>query len=237
MGTAEGGFARWAVYYLPPPEGITAGLAAAGAAWLGWDVEGGRAVAHPGVAGLPVPVADLTGVPRRYGFHATIKPPFRLADGTTPGDLMAASATLCAGLAPVRLEGLQLTDPDGFLALTPAGDTGALDALAARVVADLDPFRAPAPPEETARRRAAGLTARQDALLERWGYPYVMEEFGFHMTLTGRLPADQRAAVAAALEGWLVPVLPRPFVIGHLALAGEGADGRFRRVARWALGA
>lgn len=231
------GYARWAVYYLPPPEGRTAALAAAGAAWLGWDVETGREAAHPVLPALPVGVPDLTATPRRYGFHATIKPPFRLADGTTPADLVAACEDLCAGLAPVRLDGLQMTDLDGFLALTPDGDTGALDALAARAVANLDAFRAPAPPEEIARRRSAGLTPRQEALLARWGYPYVMEEFGFHMTLTGRLAPDLRVDVAAALGDWLAPVLPRPFEIGHLALAGEGPDGRFRLVARWPLGA
>jgi putative phosphonate metabolism protein len=233
----EGDPARWAVYYLPPPEGATAALAAAGAAWLGWDVEAGREVAHPALPGLAAPVADLTATPRRYGFHATVKPPFRLAAGTTPAGLRTACAALCAGLSPVRLDGLVLADLDGFLALVPAGDTAALEALAARAVAELDAFRAAALPEETARRRAAGLTPRQEALLVRWGYPYVMEEFGFHMTLTGRLDLGVRAGVAAALEEWLAPALPRPLDIGHLALAAEGADGRFRLVARWPLGA
>ncbi|MCU0907949.1 MAG: DUF1045 domain-containing protein [Rhodobacteraceae bacterium] len=226
---------RWAVYYLPPPEAETAALAAAGAAWLGWDVETGREVAPPALK-VPVAVAELVATPRRYGFHATIKPPFRLADGTTPDDLRDACAALCAALTPIRLDGLALTDPDGFLALTPVGDTQPLGALAARVVADLDRFRAPPPPEETARRRAAGLTPRQDALLQRWGYPYVMEEFGFHMTLTGRLAPEVRGPVAAALKGWLAPRVPRRFTVAHLALAAEGPDGRFRRVARWPLG-
>jgi len=236
MATAEDDYARWAVYYLPPPDGETAALAAAGAAWLGWDVETGCEVAHPALSGLPVPVAGLTATPRRYGFHATIKPPFRLARGTRPDALVAACAALCRDLSPVRLDGVRLTDLEGFLALTPAGDTAALDALAARVVAEFDAFRAPAPAQEIARRRAAGLTARQDALLARWGYPYVMEEFGFHMTLTGRLTPDVRDPVATVLVDWLAPALPRPFTVGHLALAGEGADGRFRLVARWALG-
>jgi putative phosphonate metabolism protein len=233
MQTAAGqDWARWALYYLPPP----GPLSAAGAAWLGWDVERGMPCPHPDLRGLAEPVSDLTATPRRYGFHATIKPPFRLAPGRTPDDLLAAAAAFCDAARAVTLDGLELTDLDGFLALTPSGDTAALDALAGSAVAALDPFRAPAPPEEVARRRAAGLTPRQDALLLRWGYPYVMEEFGFHMTLTGRLAPKVRAQVAAALVPWLAPVLPRPFVLGHLALAGEGPDGRFRTVARWALG-
>jgi putative phosphonate metabolism protein len=223
---------RWAVYYLPPP----GALATAGAAWLGWDVEGGAPCPHPDLPSLPASAADLTATPRRYGFHATIKPPFRLADGRSEGDLIAATAAFCAHARPVTLEGLVLTDLDGFLALTPAGETAALAALAAAVVADLDGFRAPAPPDEVARRRAAGLTPRQDALLDRWGYPYVMEEFRFHMTLTGRLDPAQADAVAGVLGPWLAPVLPRPFVLGHLALAAEDAQGRFHRVARWPLG-
>lgn len=225
------GYERYAIYYAPPP-GPLAGF---GAAWLGWDAAAGRTVAHPEVAGLPRPVAELTATPRKYGFHGTVKPPFRLAPGRTVEALHAAAAGLAAGLAPVTLDGLGLHRIGGFVALTPEGDTAGLARLAAAAVEGLDAFRAPAPAAETDRRRAAGLSPRQEELLARWGYPYVMEEFRFHLTLTGNLPAAEAGAVATALAPVLAPILPRPFTIDGLCLFGEAADGRFHLLHRYTL--
>jgi putative phosphonate metabolism protein len=226
-----GGFRRYALYWTPEP----GPLAAFGAAWLGWDAETGQAVPHPPVAGLPGPLAALTEAPRRYGLHATIKPPFRLAAGTAAADLDAAAAALCARLAPVEVAGLVLTALGPWLALTPEGDATALGALAAAVVAGLDAFRAPPDAAEIARRNPPALSDRQRALLDRWGYPYVMEEFAFHITLAGPLPPEAQAPLAAAARPCFAPLLPRPFRIDRLALCGEGADGRFRLLRRYPL--
>ncbi|TMV43101.1 DUF1045 domain-containing protein, partial [Thioclava sp. BHET1] len=133
------------------------------------------------------------------------------------------------------LEGLALHRIGGFLALTPRGDTSPLARLAAEVVERLDRFRAPAPEAELARRRGKGLSPRQEALLMRWGYPYVMEEFRFHLTLTGSLPPEMAMATEAALAPLLAPILPEPFEIRELCLFGEAEDGRFHEVHRSAL--
>lgn len=221
-------FVRYAVYYLPPD----GPLARFGAEWLGWDVATGQAVAHPQVG---VDVAAVTATPRKYGFHATLKPPFRLAAGTTADGLHAALEALTATLPPVRLDGLGLSRLGRFLALTARGDDTALNALAARLVADLDAFRAPASDTELARRRAAGLTPAQDMLLTRWGYPYVMDEFQFHMTLSGQLadPGPVETALAPLLER--IPL--KPYTIDQVALAGEREDGMFELVHRYTLSA
>jgi hypothetical protein len=220
---------RYAIYWLP--EGA---LGAWGESWLGWNMALGAPLPRTVVAGLPAPVEALTQAATAYGLHATIKPPFRLAPGTTEDGLRAALAAFCAASAPVAAGGLALSDLGGFLALTPQGDTAALDALAGRTVAALDAFRAPAPPDETARRRAAGLTPTQEALLTRWGYPYVMEEFRFHVTLTGRLPPDQRGPVADILRPILAPHLPHRLHVAALSLVGQTDDG-FRTLAHHAL--
>lgn len=222
---------RYAIYYAPEP-GPLADLAAH---WLGWDAAAGRALPHPDLAGLPRPVAEITETPRKYGFHGTIKPPFRLAPGQTAEALHRACADLATRLAPVTLDGLHLSQLGGFLALTPQGDARALADLAATVVRDLDAFRAPPTEAEIARRRPERLTARQRALLDQWGYPYVMEEFRFHLTLTGDLGTPEASAVAAALRPHLAPHLPRPFVIRDLCLFGEATDGMFRILHRYTL--
>ena len=226
------GHRRHAVYWTPPP----GPLSRLGAAWLGWDPARGEGVPHPDVPGLPRPAVEITEAPRRYGLHATLGPPMRLAEGAGEGDLDQVVEALAAGLAPARAEGLRVARLDGFVALVPDGDGAALGALAAEVVRALDPLRAPAGAEELARRRAAGLSAREEALLVRWGYPYVMEAFRFHATLSGRLSDADAAAVEAALAPMLAPGLPRPFVLGEIALMGEGDDGLFREIRRYRLG-
>jgi putative phosphonate metabolism protein len=224
-------FRRYAVYYTPPD----GALARFGARWLGWDITTGRPVRQTPPEDLPAPLDEITETPRKYGFHATIKPPFRLAPGQDPEALAQAVARLCTRTAPVTLDGLAPAPLGGFLALRPTGDTAALDRLAATVVEELDTFRAPLTEDERARRRAGGLTPRQDALLAMWGYPHVMEAFRFHMTLTGRLPGAQRQQVQKVLERELRPLLPAPFVVDGLSLVGEAGDGRFHLVHRHAL--
>lgn len=222
---------RYALYWAPAP----GPLASFAARWLGWDPAAATAVAQPDLPGLPRPVAELTAEPRKYGFHGTLKAPFRLAEGTTPEALQAAVAALAATLAPVTLDGMRLATLGRFLALVPVGETAALARLAGTLVDRLDPFRAPLTAADLARRKADALPPRQRALLDRYGYPYVMEEFRFHLTLTGPVDPDTAGAVRAVLEPQVAPLLPRPFVIDAVCLFGEAEDGRFHVLHRYAL--
>lgn len=217
---------RYAVYYAPP----AGEFADRAAAWLGWDAARGLAVPQPD---LGLPAAEITQDPRKYGFHGTLRAPFRLAEGVDFAALDSALTALAARLAPVTLDGLRLESLGGFLALVPEGDDGPLLELAAEVVSALDPLRAALTAAEVARRRPERLSPRQRQLLEIWGYPYVMEEFRFHLTLTDRL-ADPGPA-AQALQAHFAPVLPRPFGIAELCLFGEGQDGLFRILHRYTL--
>lgn len=172
--------------------------------------------------------------PRKYGFHGTLKPPFRLAEGVPVEALQAAASTMAMSLAPAVCDGLDLKRIGGFLALTPRGDTSGVQDVADACVRALDEFRAAPTEAELARRRRSRLSGRQEALLTRWGYPYVMEEFRFHMTLTGRLKGDKAETWAASLRA-LMPSLPAPFVMDQVALCGEREDGRFELVHRYTL--
>lgn len=217
---------RFAVYYMPP-EGA---LADFGATWLGWDAIAGCATHQPALLGLD----DITVTPRRYGFHGTLKPPFRLVDGAGPKALVQAVSDMARACVPARCAGLQLTSLSGFLALTPLGDSTGITGVAATCVAELDSFRAAPGSAELARRRKAGLSERQEAMLTRWGYPYVMDDFRFHMTLSGRLSADQITHWTDILAERLPP-LPVPFDMDEVALVGERSDGCFELVQRFTL--
>jgi hypothetical protein len=218
-------YSRYALYAVPDGD-----LGDFGAVWLGWDIRSGAAADPLPIAGLD----DVTMTPRKYGFHGTIKPPFRLADGYDLGAMQTAVADLAAKVAPVHVEGLQLSLLGGFLALVPVGEATALSTLAARFVQDLDRFRAPPSEAELTRRRAAGLTARQERNLTTWGYPYVLEDFRFHLTLTGRLPPEAQAVWIDHATAHL-PDQPLPYMMDSIGLAGERLDGRFELLHRYTL--
>ncbi|MEM6942080.1 MAG: DUF1045 domain-containing protein [Pseudomonadota bacterium] len=219
-------YARFAIYYVPPD----GPLAAFGGKWLGWDVVTGRAVPQFDVPGLH----DITMTPRKYGFHGTLKPPFRLKEGQTLEALETAVSDVAGTLSLAACDGLKLTQLGRFLALTPFGPLDGLQSIAGACVRDLDGFRAPASEAELARRRNAGLSDRQEALLVEWGYPYVFDEFRFHLTLSGRLPEEDVRGWTDTLQSQL-PDLPAPFVVDQIALCGERQDGRFELIHRYTL--
>ncbi|WP_095597067.1 DUF1045 domain-containing protein [Actibacterium pelagium] len=224
-------FKRYAVFYTPDP----GPLMDFGSAWLGWDPVAGAPAAPPAIEGLPQPLDVITATPRKYGFHGTIKPPFRLAEGMGQVDLVAAFDALALSLNSVHLQGLQLSRLGRFLALKPQGDTTELKALAAAVVRGLDIFRAPLTDADIARRNPNRLSAQQRSLLLQWGYPYVMEEFRFHMTMTGRLGPEDLNQTEAVLKPLITPLLPYPFMIDSLCLFGEAEDGKFHLLHRATL--
>lgn len=220
-------YRRYGVYYAPP---AGSDLARFGASWLGWDAETGEDVAHPEA---PVDVAAITATPRKYGFHGTLKPPF--VPNADIGALMDAVEEVASAHAPFQTAPIKLTQIGPFLAMTLSTPSDELAALAAACVADLDPFRTPPSAAELTKRRAAGLTDSQEALLQRWGYPYVMEEFRFHLTLSGALSDEDAAAAKAALTPLVAP-LEAPLTVRELTLFGEAEDGRFHIVRRFPLG-
>jgi Protein of unknown function (DUF1045) len=198
-----------------------------GSSLLGYDCYGGADVAFP--PGLPDDWAELSAAPRRYGFHGTLVAPFRLAPGLGEAELVHAITGFVevagdiAAIAPVvRALGK-------FIAIVPRARNAALDRLAADCVTTFDRFRAPMSAADRARRET-GLSARERANLERWGYPYVFEDFRFHMTLTGPLVDARRAAIVELLAGRLAQahggdLLPIDRLV---LLRQDGEDQRFR---------
>jgi hypothetical protein len=180
---------------------------------------------------------DITAEPRRYGFHGTLKAPFRMAAGHDVEKLKAALEDFAKRFSPVLVP-LEIARLGRFVAFIPVLTSEPLDRLAGEVVASFDPFRRPLDEAERIKRLNAGLTPRQTALLDRWGYPYVFDEFRYHMTLTGPLHADRVVPVQRALQDLAEREL-RDWTmrLQDLALfAQSGSDVRFRIIGRFPLG-
>jgi putative phosphonate metabolism protein len=225
---------RYAIYAAPDPGSALASYAAA---WLGRDALTG--LPRPQPLPLAMPIEAVVAVTRdadRYGFHGTLKPPFQLADGRDEAALIDALAAYAGRTAAVDLGRLSVQDLSGFIALRPVVSPPALGALAADIVAAFDGFRRPPDADELARRRAQRLTPAQEANLARWGYPYVMDEFRLHFTLTSRLAAAERAPLIGWLERYFAPALAGSFVLDALWLFIEPQPGApFRQVAGFTL--
>lgn len=219
---------RYAVYYAPAPDSP---WWVAGSQWLGRCAAQGTALAQPTVPGLgATEFAALTSAPRRYGWHATLKAPFTLAAGMPHSALRATLHTLSGSLSSFAMPDLRVALLGDFLALVPHRDAQALQAVAAACVTQLQPLAAPLSEAELHRRRQAPLTPAQDQLLVRWGYPFVMDHFRFHCSLTGSLQCHgptQIASVRSAAERMFHNLPASRFeTLALFAQSAPGADFR-----------
>jgi putative phosphonate metabolism protein len=203
--------ARVAVYYAPRPDDP---LFVQGTTWLGRNPENGAVVTQPDVAGI----AEVTAEPRVYGFHATLKPPMRLHPGRRWEDVVLAARALAERIVPFDLPALSVQDLAGFVALRECVASAPLQALADACVEYLDPFRAPSSDAELARRRRADLTPRQDEMLLRWGYPYVFDDWVFHMTLTRKLSAAEKLVLMPTAEAHFTAATRVPRRVNDICL-------------------
>ncbi len=219
---------RAALYYAPAQDDP---LWDAACTWLGRDAVTGGVIAQPDLPGI----AEITADARRYGFHATLKPPMRLRTGLDA--LLRDAESLASGLASFDLPPLRIADLEGFLALRETSLCPPLQALADACVRELDHHRALPSEAELARRRRGGLPPRQEEYLRDWGYPYVFADWRFHMTLTRRLSADEKVLLLPDLETRLAPALAQPRRVDTLCVFTEPVGGGdFTIAARFRLG-
>jgi putative phosphonate metabolism protein len=224
-------YPRYALYYASAPESA---LDRFGADMLGYDAYRGSDKPFP--EGLPPDWREITQDPRKYGFHATLKAPIALAEGKTEADLVGACEDFADTPRQIPMIEPIIDSISGFIAMIPANPSAELQQLAADVTRDFDLFRAPLTPQDRARRNPERLAPRQVKYLDRWGYPYVMEEFRFHMTLTGRLDAGRRDVVVPMLRERFTSVRLTTLAIDRLALfRQDDAASRFRIIAHWPL--
>ncbi|MGN7294419.1 DUF1045 domain-containing protein [Rhizobium sp. SAFR-030] len=221
---------RYAVYFTPPEAHP---LTSAAAIWLG------RNAFDDAKPSISVPQTDLahdqwltaTAEPRRYGFHATLKAPFLLPPDMQAHTLHEAFRSFCRATSATVIPRLVLAQLGPFFALVPDGECHAVAELGASCVQAFEPYRAPLSEADMARRKPERLTARQRENLERWGYPYVFDEFRFHMTLTGPIEAADQPRMRAILEERFAPFIGQPLKIEHIALFVEEERGSPFKVA------
>jgi putative phosphonate metabolism protein len=221
-------YPRYAIYFVPA---AGSEIYRFGASLLGYDAFSGGALPFPEDLTADVPGwHELTQGPRTYGFHATLKAPFSLAAGKIEDGLILAFESFVKTRRPVPVIVPVIELICGFIALVPAQPIASLTGLAADCVEYFDPFRAPLTAEDRARRNPSKLTARQVESLDRWGSPYVGDEFRFHMTLTGRIPDGRSAGLLRAITDRFSAVKLDRLQIGRIAISRQDEAGANFRV-------
>ncbi|MDR9813718.1 DUF1045 domain-containing protein [Rhizobium hidalgonense] len=222
---------RYALYFTPSKDHPLTGAASL---WLGRDAFSGETYPAPEHEMLGAAEQfELTADPRRYGFHATIKAPFSLAASVTEKDFMTVVEDFAARTPAFEIPELVLGQLGPFFALVPGSLHQPLQDFAAKVVKSFEPFRAALSPADMARRNPEKLSDGQRANLQRWGYPYVMEDFGFHMTLTGQVPETRAEMMKAILTERFADFIGRPLSITGLAVFTEETRGAPFKVHSW----
>lgn len=219
---------RYAIHFTPSPgEPLTQ----AAAAWLGRDVYSGQSVEPPPMIGLGMQeISYHTALPRRYGFHGLIKAPFRLEDGVTEQALLRALMHFAGNHQPFYLPPLEVSKLGNIFALMPSWPCETLNFLAASVVQEFDRYRAPLTDSEIDRADPDRLSASQLTNLQRWGHPYVMDEYRFHMVLTGGVMVADCPRIERAIRKVFEPLVEKPLEFSNLALFVEDEPGAPFRV-------
>lgn len=224
---------RYAIYYAPA---AGSALDRFGTTLLGYDARSGNDVIFPDDTAAIPDWRGLTDDARKYGFHATLKAPFRLAEGATEAELSTACAAFAAVPRAIPLIRPIVDAISGFIAMIPGDRSDALQDLAADCVRSFDRFRAPLTPEDRARRKPEALSPRQVEYLDRWGYHYVMEEFRFHMTLTCRLGAERRGSILDKLQARFAEIGLQQLAIDRIAVFRQSdSASRFRIIGEWPI--
>lgn len=216
---------RYAIYYAPP---APSRLWQTASRWLGRDAYNDQPLQQPKCQQIePDRLWELTRTPRRYGLHATINPPFRLAMGKTEASLRLLLSDFASRRQPFPLPPLELAVMDDFFCLQPVKNSPHIMELAASCVKALEGYPAPLPPSEMARRKSAILSDQEKKNLADWGYPYLFNQFRFHVTLTTRITnSEEKEVIHSELTEIMTPILAEALMVDSLCLFLEPAPGQ-----------
>lgn len=217
-------FKRYAIYYIPE---MDAEFYKSGTKWLGWDVFTGKKIVNN--------KDHITKNARRYGFHGTLYPPFELKSKINFNDFEKSVDQFAKNKKAFDMGKGKITNLDQFIAICFNESEKKLKFFAADCIKYFHKYRKYPSQNELEKRRKIGLTKRQEKNLVEWGYPFVMEEFKFHMTLTGHLQDNEKKLIESKLKKIFISSFNNPIKFNSICLLGEDADNFFHFINRFYL--
>lgn len=221
-GVNSNSYERYAIYYVPHYE---TELAEFGKTWFGYDLSEGDTDRN--LYGLSADlVREVTRQPARYGLHATLKAPFNLDEGCSLEQLLQKTEQFCKKRKKFSLGNLKIGWHGNTMVLVEGQHDHRINQFASRCVLDFEDFRAPLTVKERTRRLEQNLNLHQRLMLEELGYPYVLSEFRFHITLTKNMTEDEKVQVVPALQPVLNSILGNPCDIDGIAIVGDPGNNQ-----------
>jgi hypothetical protein len=136
---------------------------------------------------------------------------------------MAAVRRAAARHGPFMLAPLRLMLLSGFPVLSAKAVMEPFFALEKSLLETLSPMFLPPDPQSLARR--GKLNSRQIENFWKWGYPFVLNDHRFHLTLGDVGSSDE---YIKALKGYFAPSLLNSLAISKVSLCVQNApDGKF----------
>ena len=227
----EKNYKRYAIYYAPieNPE-----LDLFGKCWLGWDPYKGEETTKSDLSKLPSfkKFSSLVLTPKQYGFHGTIKAPFKLKNEYTYNDLENKVREISKQIHSFYFDQLIIKKLGNFIGLIPTNNLK-VNAVSNKFVEELDYLRDELSENEIKKRKPHKLTSNQKQMLFKWGYPYVFDEFKFHLTLTSKLNVVEIDDVLRSLQNILKQVNLNKISFNNICIFGQKSDEKFYFVQRF----
>lgn len=178
---------------------------------------------------------DYCEEPAKYGFHATLKAPFRLKRNVKTKNFYDVISHIAAQHSRFKIKGLKIVYSKKFTFITSRKPNKLLINLENDLVKHLDTFRAELNKTEIKKRIPDSLTFKQNKYLKEWGYPFVFDQFKFHMTLMNQNNNKLSNKQKLELEKLIYKISNNVIEFNEISLLGENKNGHFEEIKRFKL--
>jgi len=178
---------------------------------------------------------DYCEQPAKYGFHATLKAPFRLKRNVKTKNFYDVISHIAAQHSRFKIKGLKIVYSKKFTFITSRKPNKLLINLENDLVKHLDTFRAELNKTEIKKRIPDSLTFKQNKYLKEWGYPFVFDQFKFHMTLMNQNNNKLSNKQKLELEKLIYKISNNVIEFNEISLLGENKNGHFEEIKRFKL--
>ena len=233
-------YSRYAIYYAPPKE---SSLEEFGRYWFGWDPLNAKLINNKqrinylngfGIKNLKNIDKNVL-IAKKYGFHGTLIPPFKLNKNYSTNTLFKKTEEIAKKLKKFKFYKFKLKKINNFYAFVQNKKNNNINKLSNRLVRELFKFRSPLTKKEIDRRNPSKLSKLQLNILYKWGYPYLMSEFNFHMTLASEVTGNKLYLELKKIERNKEIILNEINNFDKIYIFGENQKGMFENLENFSL--
>ena len=233
-------YSRYAIYYAPPKE---SSLEEFGRYWFGWDPLNAKLINNKhrinylnrfGIKNL-INIDKNVLIPKKYGFHGTLIPPFKLNKNYSTNTLFKKTEEIAKKFKKFKFYKFKLKKINNFYAFVQNKKNNNINKLSNRLVRELFKFRSPLTKKEIDRRNPSKLSKLQLSILYKWGYPYLMSEFNFHMTLASEVTGNKLYSELKKIEKNKEIILNEINNFDKIYIFGENQKGMFENLENFSL--